>query len=389
MLIFFLCGWSLFLLSVGVVKIFIIVLGHAVRVRGEFSTDSLGHKPMYTILVPMFGEVGADIDDLRASIANLDYENIEVLYLCESIDVRAYNYFANTQMRVYEKVVYIPFIPPLTKPRACNYGLELAKGEFIVIYDIEDRPHSKQLSIAFNEFYLFNYHCIQFPLEFVVQSNALDVWQKIDYLVWYKRLLPVLMYFNAPIPLGGTSNHFKVSYLRSIGGWNPLNVTEDAELGLRMFLKNAKVRFVPIFQTKERPIPNLLNLKNQRVRWAKGHILTAISFLFNGAGSVRIVDIFWVFLVLLHNAVTVISCLLLAMFYRGGNIIVLSFFIAGVILFLLSPFVLLFSFRELRRRNFIAPTLFYGFYTIMYVVPIVQALIECILKPNTWYKTKR
>ncbi len=379
----------MFLLSVGVVKIFIIVLGHAVRVRGEFSTYSLERKPMYTILVPMFGEVDSDIDDLRVSIANLDYENIEVLYLCESIDVRAYNYFASTQLRVYEKVVYIPFIPPLTKPRACNYGLEFAKGEFIVIYDIEDRPHSKQLSIAFNEFRLFNCHCIQFPLEFVVQSNALDVWQKIDYLVWYKRLLPVLMYFKAPIPLGGTSNHFKVSYLRSVGGWNPLNVTEDAELGLRMFLENAKVRFVPMFQTKERPIPNLLNLKNQRVRWAKGHILTAISFLFNGAGSVRIVDIFWVFLVLLHNTVTVISCLLLAIFYRGGNIIVLSFFIAGVIMFLLSPLVLLFSFRELRRRNFIAPTLFYGFYTIMYVVPIAQALIECILKPNTWYKTKR
>ena len=54
----------------------------------------------------------------------------------------------------------------------------------------------------------------------------------LEYTFWFDYMLPGLERLRLPIPLGGTSNHFRTATLRDLGGWAPFNVTEDAHLGI-------------------------------------------------------------------------------------------------------------------------------------------------------------
>ena len=129
-------------------------------------------------------------------------------------------------------------------PRACNHGLERARGEFLVIFDAEDKPEPDQLKkavIAFEEFAESSKKpvvCLQAQLAYHNASqNLLTKWFAIEYNVWFQRYLNGLHRLGGPLPLGGTSNHFRVDVLRELGGWDPFNVTEDCDLGIRLHLK--------------------------------------------------------------------------------------------------------------------------------------------------------
>ncbi len=346
------------------------------------------HQKLYTIIIPMLMEKGRDVVGIRNHLLKMDYESFEILYLCEDVDISLIGYINSLNLHNFERVVQVPRFPPFTKPKACNYGLEFAKGDYIVIYDVEDRPHHMQLRIASRILQSKNCSCVQFPLEFISDGTTLSLWQRIDYLIWYKRLLPVLSHFKMPIPLGGTSNHFKTSMLRKIGGWNSYNVTEDAELGLRMFQAEIGVEYICGYETKEVAVKNIINLVRQRVRWSKGHVITAMSFLKNNFGS--IVECISVFFVLMSTQVCYILYTLLTVtsgFYQ--NEILLVSLIFSVTLFTVYPLFLLVSFSELRSRQNIYATILIPFYYILYFIPIVISLIECIFKPSVWYKTKR
>ncbi len=75
------------------------------------------------------------------------------------------------------------------------------------------------------------------------------------------------------IPLGGTSNHFIADRLRELGGWNPYNVTEDADLGVRIFAKGWRTNVIDS-TTFEEANSRLGNWIRQRSRWVKGYMQT-------------------------------------------------------------------------------------------------------------------
>src|SRR5690606_32601106 len=106
-----------------------------------------------------------------------------------------------------------------------------------VLYDAEDRPHPFQLIEAWQRFRESgeDLACLQAPL---VISNRRESWISamfaFEYSALFKGILPWLARQRLVVPLGGTSNHFRRSTLESVGGWDPCNVTEDADLGLRL-----------------------------------------------------------------------------------------------------------------------------------------------------------
>jgi cellulose synthase/poly-beta-1,6-N-acetylglucosamine synthase-like glycosyltransferase len=172
--------------------------------------------------------------------------------------------------------VIVPHSFPKTKPKACNYGLIKARGEFVVIYDAEDLPDSDQLKkvvVAFRKVDE-NVVCIQAKLNYFNRNqNLLTRWFTLEYSMWFDLFLPGLDASGAPVPLGGTSNHFRRVKLEELGGWDPYNVTEDADLGVRMHKAGYKTVLVDS-TTLEEANSDVKNWIRQRSRWVKGYIQT-------------------------------------------------------------------------------------------------------------------
>ena len=170
----------------------------------------------------------------------------------------------------------VPDLHPRTKPKALNYALPLARGEYLVIYDAEDRPERDQLRKAIAAFQegLPNLACLQAKLDLY---NAGDNWLTrqftIEYDALFDGLLPALDRLQLPIPLGGTSNHFRVSALKWLMAWDPFNVTEDADLGTRLARSRYRCRVLDSTTFEEAP-PRLSSWFPQRTRWIKGYMQT-------------------------------------------------------------------------------------------------------------------
>jgi cellulose synthase/poly-beta-1,6-N-acetylglucosamine synthase-like glycosyltransferase len=145
-------------------------------------------------------------------------------------------------LKLFDPIV-IPSAKVTTKPRACNYGLLSAKGELVVIYDAEDHPEPDQLKKAAMVFQRSGKDvvCLRSKLNFYnANENILTKWFSIEYANWYEFYLQGLDWIEAPIPLRGTSNHFRKSSLDELGRWDPYNVTEDADIGIRLARQHQK-----------------------------------------------------------------------------------------------------------------------------------------------------
>jgi cellulose synthase/poly-beta-1,6-N-acetylglucosamine synthase-like glycosyltransferase len=134
-------------------------------------------------------------------------------------------------------IVVAPAGYPRTKPRALNIGLASAQGELLTVYDAEDDPDPSQLRRAAATFARArkSLACLQCPLTI---DNSSDSWISglfaLEYAALFDVVNPGLARLRLPIPLGGTSNHFRVSTLRRLHGWDAWNVTEDADMGMRL-----------------------------------------------------------------------------------------------------------------------------------------------------------
>src|SRR5262249_32598121 len=131
----------------------------------------------------------------------------------------------------------VPAGTPQTKPRACNFGLLHSDGAYVVIYDAEDVPDPLQLKKAVLTFARHgpDLACVQAKLNFYnPEQNLLTRWFTAEYSSWFDLMLPALQQRQLPLPLGGTSNHFRPEILRALGAWDAFNVTEDCDLGLRL-----------------------------------------------------------------------------------------------------------------------------------------------------------
>lgn len=233
--------------------------------------------PVYTILVPLYREA-AIIPRLVSGIGGLDYPKtkLDVRLLCEEDDPETPAAIRAMNLPPHFKLVVVPDALPKTKPKACNYGLLQADGEYVVIFDAEDRPDPDQLKKVVLAFRKSDpsVTCIQAKLNyFNADQNLLTRWFTTEYSMWFDLMLPGLDAQGVAIPLGGTSNHFITDRLIDLAAWDPFNVTEDADLGIRLHKAGFKTAMIDS-TTYEEANSELQNWINQRSRWIKGYIQT-------------------------------------------------------------------------------------------------------------------
>lgn len=268
-----------------IVQVFKVVL----FVIGVVSDDERTYKepeelPIYSILVPLYKEDKV-LKKLVRAIEKIDYPQnlLEVKLLIEEDDCKTIEALSKILLPTYFEVIQIPFAYPRTKPKACNYGLKFTKGKYVVVYDAEDRPHPQQLKQVIAKFSTATPEviCIQAKLNFYNKRESLITkFFSIEYSVLFDYFLRGLTKLNMPIPLGGTSNHFIREKLQKIGAWDPFNVTEDAEIGIRLYSMGYKIDLINSYTLEESPIEIKAWLV-QRSRWIKGHFLTSLLYIKN------------------------------------------------------------------------------------------------------------
>ncbi len=265
-----------------VLKLLIVVKGSNRDAQLRFTKEELDEidekeLPIYTILVPVYKEKEV-IKDLLKNLQNIDYPQykLDVCILLEKDDIETIEVVNNMDLPSNYRPMIVPTYKPKTKPKACNYGLIRAKGEYVVIYDAEDRPEPDQLKKVYLCYKKLpdEFVCIQAKLNYFNSGqNILTKWFTQEYSMWFELLLVGIMQMKTPIPLGGTSNHFKIDFLREVGAWDPFNVTEDADLGVRLFKKGYKTAVVDS-RTWEEANSHVGNWIRQRSRWIKGYMQT-------------------------------------------------------------------------------------------------------------------
>jgi cellulose synthase/poly-beta-1,6-N-acetylglucosamine synthase-like glycosyltransferase len=244
---------------------------------GELDSIPDADLPVYTVLLPVYREA-AMITGLVQAMKDMDYpkDKLDAKLLVEEDDRATLAAIAAQQLpRFIEKLV-VPSGLPRGKPKACNYGLLFARGEYCVLYDAEDRPERDQLKQAAAAFARLGPRvaCIQAKLSYHnAGQNLLTKWFTAEYATWFELYLPSLTGLRVPFPLGGTSNHFRTETLRAVAAWDPFNVTEDADLGIRLGRLGYRTAVLDSTTFEEAP-SQLGNWVRQRSRWVKGFVLT-------------------------------------------------------------------------------------------------------------------
>lgn len=233
--------------------------------------------PVATILLPVYDEADG-LPILKDAIGAIDYpiDKLDIKLIMEADDATTIAEARALGLDRLWDCVVVPPSEPRTKPKACNHALYLARGEIIVIYDAEDAPEPDQPRKAAAAFAASNetLACLQARLNYY---NAGDTWLTrlfaLEYALWFDNLLPALEKLRIPIPLGGTSNFFRTQTLIEIGGWDPFNVTEDADLGLRLARRGYRTELLDS-TTFEEANCRAGNWIRQRSRWMKGYMQT-------------------------------------------------------------------------------------------------------------------
>jgi cellulose synthase/poly-beta-1,6-N-acetylglucosamine synthase-like glycosyltransferase len=245
--------------------------------RNLLAADKGEAPPVYTVLVAMYQEA-AVAHQLVAALDALRWprSRLQIKLVCEANDRETIEALERLDLGPHYEIVRVPRVMPFTKPKALSYAMAGVSGDYVVIYDAEDRPHPEQLLEAHARFGAGDERlaCVQAPL---IIANGRRSWLAslfaLEYAGLFRGLLPFLADAGLPLPLGGTSNHFRASILRKVGGWDPYNVTEDADLGLR--LARDGYRFAVITRPTFEDAPTKVrDWFYQRSRWYKGWMQT-------------------------------------------------------------------------------------------------------------------
>lgn len=248
----------------------------------SFTDEELGNLdeaslPVYSILCPLYREADV-LPQFLGAIAGLDWpkEKLDLILLLEEDDRETIQALNKVELPPYVRRTVVPLSLPKTKPKACNFGLSYARGEYVVIYDAEDLPDPLQLKKAYLGFKKApkDVICLQAKLNYYnPNQNLLTRLFTAEYSLWFDVILTGLQSLNTTIPLGGTSNHFRRNDLAKLQGWDPFNVTEDADLGVRLFGQGYKTAIIDSI-TWEEANSKVGNWLRQRSRWIKGYMQT-------------------------------------------------------------------------------------------------------------------
>ena len=356
--------------------------------------------PSYSLLVPLYRE-DAVIGQLIASLSDLDYPAAkrEVLLLIEADDHRTRQALACLILPYGFHVIVLPAGQPRTKPRALNVGLAFASGSLIVVYDAEDRPHPQQLREAAR---LFSYYgpqtaCLQASLVIDnLDESPLAHLFALEYASLFDVMIPRQSQRQWPVPLGGSSNHFRRECLVDAMGWDAWNVTEDADLGLRLYRLGYHIAHLPSLTYEDAPV-TLKDWFMQRRRWIKGWFVTSAVHLRHPFTSVKDKGL-KTFALLAGQCLSMIGAILLWPLTLFGLPFVMldeSRIWPDACLFLLPlacslPAILWPLVKGAKKRGHRLPVWIYPALPLYYLLISVAgwvSLYDYLFKPHHWHKT--
>jgi len=372
--------------------------------------EAVTEWPTYTILCPLYKEWRV-IPQFVTAMSHMDYpkDKLQVMLLLEEDDKETIKEVANYDLPPYFEVVVVPDSKPKTKPKASNYGLKFARGEYVVIYDAEDVPDVHQLKKAILAFGKTDKRtiCIQAKLNFYnPHQNLLTRVFTAEYSLWFDLVLTGLQSIHAPIPLGGTSNHFRRADLIKLKGWDSFNVTEDCDLGMRLVKQGYQTAVINSI-TLEEANSDLGNWFGQRSRWIKGYMQTylihmrdpreflatwrephALTFQMVVGGKV---------LSMFINPLMWVITISYFLFRADIGIFIESFFPApvlymGVISLLLGNFLYVYYYMigcaKHGHHELVKYGIFVPFYWLAMSMAAWMAVYKLITAPHHWSKTK-
>ncbi len=279
-------GWTmaltipfLFVVAVRLLAVIYLLLPyrHPTRPASHDRPFTDAELPIYTLLVPLFREAHM-LAPLLVALQRIDYPQakLDIRIILEASDPDTQAVAAGIALPGHVCIVVVPDGQPRTKPKALNYALQMVRGEFVAIFDAEDAPDPDQLRKAVAAFQTHGPQtaCLQAQLN-IHNRNASWLARQftLEYCALFDALLPCLARLGLPLPLGGTSNHFRTNALLACGGWDPFNVTEDADLGIRLHRLGWKTGVITSTTYEEAPQRWSVWLP-QRTRWLKGWMQT-------------------------------------------------------------------------------------------------------------------
>jgi cellulose synthase/poly-beta-1,6-N-acetylglucosamine synthase-like glycosyltransferase len=234
-------------------------------------------KPVYSVMVALHDEADV-IPDLIQSLKRLKWprSKLEIKLVCEADDYKTIEKVRAEDLDPRFEIILVPASTPRTKPKALCYAIGFTSGKFITLYDAEDRPHPEQLLEAYQRFEEADEKlgCLQAPLKIAnARENSISSMFHFEYAGLFYGLVPWLARRRAPIMLGGTSNHFRRDALLAVGGWDPFNVTEDADIGIRLWRHGYDIDFITRPTLEDAPL-KVSTWIPQRTRWFKGWMQT-------------------------------------------------------------------------------------------------------------------
>jgi cellulose synthase/poly-beta-1,6-N-acetylglucosamine synthase-like glycosyltransferase len=356
--------------------------------------------PIYTVVVALYQEAAA-VGGLIQALSQIDYppEKLDIKFVIEPDDPDTLRALEAHRRSLPFEILVAPKGGPRTKPKALNAALLFARGAYTAIFDAEDRPDPLQLRRALAEFRRRGPEvaCVQAALTI---DNTDDSWLAAlftaEYAAQFDVVLPALSRLGLPLPLGGSSNHFRTSILREVGGWDPYNVTEDADLGLR--LARFGYRSVTMSSSTYEEAPSeLRGWLKQRTRWFKGWMQTWLVHLRHPVALYRDLGLARFLAAQLTISTSIGSALLhplafagvlmLAALGQAAPSVALLFVASAVAGYIGSAVVALVG---LRRRGLIRygwRLLLMPLHWILLSVAAWRAIVQLIHDPYRWEKT--
>jgi cellulose synthase/poly-beta-1,6-N-acetylglucosamine synthase-like glycosyltransferase len=354
--------------------------------------------PTFTILCPLYREANV-AHDLVAALLRLDYpaHAVDIKLLVEEDDAETLAAALAAVDASHMEVVAVPAAQPRTKPKALNIGLARARGDYVVVFDAEDRPHPQQLRAALTAFENgpSSLACVQAPL---LIDNAETSWIArqfaAEYAVQFAALLPFLARAGLPLPLGGSSNYFRTNALRDAGGWDPFNVTEDADVGYRLARNGQRIGVIAPPTWEEAPV-SLGAWLDQRTRWIKGHLQTWLVLMRNPLCTISEMGLrgFLAMQLMLGGGLLAaivhgpLACIVAIAALTPYDLLSPADFVLALFGYCVAVFATLTASARSGQLSPLGAVLTMPLYWPLATIAAARAMIEFLLRPHHWSKT--
>lgn len=393
-----------------VFKVWVVYQGRAYKfvdfTEKEVAAITDEELPVYTILVPLLNESEV-MEQIITALSSLDYptNKLDIIVTMHDFDTETVEAFKAASAPEHFRAHMVPETGPKTKPKDINTAFGDAKGEFFVIYDAEILPDRDQMKKAYLGFKKHpEIACFQTRLDhYNTDQNILTRLFNMEFSFYYDYFLPGLQKLGFPLPLSGHSTHFRTDIVRKVGAWDPYNVAEDCDVGIRLYRYGYKTKVLNSL-SREEAAADVWSWIMQRTRWMKGFMQTSIVHLrhpFQLKDDLGGWKNFTAFLItvpgtVLVNVLNLFSWMILLFWVFSGSDFIKSLYMQPILYISVTSFVVgifLFTYLNLigsfnrKRFHLVKYGLLTPFYWLLLAFATTRAVIQLFTNPFKWEKT--